>query len=252
MKKYKKWIASLLVAVLCLSLSGCKDLEEMRAEHAVWQEDGSILWNGCVYREVEDSSAWEKFGFVYDYITIYVTEEDVPVLLSDWFGEMVDVRAGGTVLSYCDYRYVEPDYHFYCREDAYDEMMAKMENGIDMTTYFYDYYDFDAGKSMTYYLTEEQANAIRRTLSAVMPIPEDEFEDTPVDNIYLSMCDDSHYFEQLYQLELYITDFRYCIKQDGYIYVVSLAYNSIFEEIWQPYNESNNGQMKDNPPSMVV
>jgi hypothetical protein len=52
MKNSKRWIALLLALLLCASLCGCTELETMRANHAVWQEDGSILWDGVVYREL--------------------------------------------------------------------------------------------------------------------------------------------------------------------------------------------------------
>ena len=50
MKTRKRWIALLAALMMCLSLCGCQELDDMRATHAFWQEDGSILWNGNVSR----------------------------------------------------------------------------------------------------------------------------------------------------------------------------------------------------------
>jgi hypothetical protein len=77
MKKSKRWIALLLALLLCTSLCGCRELEDMRATHAVWQEDGTILWDGVVYRELQNVP--EEYQH-YVNGTIFVTETDVPVL----------------------------------------------------------------------------------------------------------------------------------------------------------------------------
>ena len=91
MKKMKRWIALLVALLMCLSLCGCQALDDMRATHAVYQEDGSILWNDVVYRKLENVDQIDVLDVSYDYAWIYVTESDVPVLLINWFGEEFDV-----------------------------------------------------------------------------------------------------------------------------------------------------------------
>ena len=250
MKKYKRWIAILLASLLSLSLCGCQRLDDMRAEHGVWQEDGSVLWNGNVYRKLENTLSLEKFDFVYGRITIYVTEADVPVLLSNVFGTMMDVCADGTLLEYYDYRLLEGKRQLYCREDVYDEMVKTLADGVQLDTYYYYYYDYNREESLQYYLTEEQTNTIHRILTTVTPVPIKEFDGAIADEVHLYICDDSHRFEQDTDTWLCITESCYCIKTYDEIYAIPMKYNGIFTEIWKAYNEGI--YILEDPPSLVV
>lgn len=248
MKKYKKFLALLLAALLCLSLCGCVDLDAMRSEHAVWQEDGSILWNGAVYRKLENVVDMDEMEFSYSYVTIYVTQPDVPVLLSDTLGDPYDVFADGTILGYYDYRLAEVRYTWYCREDVYDETVAMLEKGVQLNTYCYYYWDSTQQLNVKYYLTEEQANAIRHVLATVTPVHSDGLEEPIMDEIYLYASDENHLFEQGAE-RLFITESGYCILSYEYVYVVPMEYNRIFDEIWKAYNES---VYVYTPPTIVV
>lgn len=250
MKKWKRWLVLALATVLCLSLCGCAELETMRAEHGVWQEDGSILWNGAVYRKLENTTAVEEFDFTYSYVTIYVTEPDVPVLLSTMFGEGMDVYAYGTILGHYDYRLAEGRTTWYCREDVYDEMVKELEGGIQLNTYFYYYYDYQKGESVKYYLTEEQANTIHRILTTVDPVPSKDFDEPREDGLYLYICDDSHRFEQDTDKWLCRTPSSYYIESFDEFYVVPMEYNGIFDEIWKAYDDGS--YVLDSPPSLVI
>lgn len=249
MNKYKKLLTLSLAIVLCLSLCGCVDLEGARASHAVWQEDGSILWNGAVYRELENTSSMEELDFSYSYITVYVTQPDVPVLLSDVFGDAYDVCADGTILNYYDYRTGENGW--YCREDVYDEMVATLQNGVKLNTYCYYYWDSNKQMSVPYYLTEEQANTMHRILATVDPVFDNElYYESMIDELYLYVGDSAHLFEQEAEKRLYITESCYCIESFDCIYVVPVEYNQIFAEIWKAYNESM--YVMEVPPSIVI
>lgn len=250
MKKWKRWLVLALATVLCLSLCGCDELETMRSEHGVWQEDGSILWNGAVYRKLENTLSMGEFDFTYSYVTIYVTEPDVPVLLSTMFGEAMDVSADGTILEHYDYRLVEERTTWYCREDVYDEMVKKLENGVTLNTYCYYYWDFDRGKNVPYYLTEEQANTMHRILATVDPVLSADFDEPIEDELYLYVTDENRMFEQGTDKWLCITQSRYCIESFDEIYVVPMEYNAIFDEIWKAYDDRMH--VRDYPPSMVI
>lgn len=249
MKKWKRWIAVALATLLCFSLCGCSELEQMRAEHAVWQEDGSILWNGAVYRELELNDSNRELDFAYDYVTIYVTEPDVPVLLSEMFGDGMDVCANGTLIKFYDYRN-DYRYKLYCREDAYDEMVNKLENGVNMNTYLYYYWDYDRQESVPYYLTEEQSYAIHTVLTTVIPVPIEDFSELIEDELYLYICDDSRLFEQDTGKWLSITESRYCISLYDEIYAVPVEYAAIFTEIWKAYDDSI--YVLEDPPGIVI
>ena len=250
MKNWKRWLVLALATVLCLSLCGCDELEIMRANHAVWQEDGSVLWNGAVYRKLENTTAMEELGITYSYVSIYVTEPDVPVLLSQMLGDDMDVCADGTMLEYYNYRLAEGKTTWYCREDVYDDMVKKLENGVTLTTYFYYYWDYDKEESVRYYLTEEQANTIHRILTTVVPVPSEDFDEPMEDGLDLHICDDSHRFEQVTDKWLCKTQSGYYIESFDEIYVVPMEYHNVFEDIWKAYNNSND--MLDYPPSVVI
>lgn len=248
MKKWKRWLAFVLATLLCLPLCGCQALEDMRAVHAVWQEDGSILWNGAVYRKLEFGGSDPELDVSYDYTTIYITEPDVPVLMSEVFGDGMDVCANGALLEYYDY--AEGGYVLYCREDVYDQTMAYLENGIKITTYYYEYYDYEAQQSMPYYLTEEQKNTIQRILATAMPVLYDDMDEDWVDCFALYGCDDSHMFGHGVEMWLGVTESRYFIEMGECIYYVPMAYNEIFAEIWKAYDDGI--YIMNYPPSVVI
>lgn len=250
MKKWKRWLVLALATVLCLSLCGCEELEIMRAEHAVWQEDGSILWNGNVYRKLENVENVDVLDISYDYAWIYVTEPDVPVLLSTWFGEEFDVCGNGTLLERYDYRLAEDKTVWYCREDVYDETAALLEKGIEMTTYFYEYYNYSTDDFERYYLTKEQSEAVNTVFATVESEFAAVFEEPFIYEIDFYACDDSHRFESDVEMYMYKTEFGYYLEYDYLVYVVPEEYHDIFDGIWRAYL-TNEGTL-DAPPSMVI
>lgn len=74
----------LSVLLLCSVFTGCDELDRMKNAHAVKKENGNILLNGNEYKYVPLASRTSLFNF--DLVAsseIYVTEPDVPVLLSE-------------------------------------------------------------------------------------------------------------------------------------------------------------------------
>lgn len=248
MKTCKRWIAVLLAVLMCLSLCGCQALEDMRAAQAVYQEDGSILWNGQVYRMLGDTASRGDIYIVGDNQNVYVTQKDVPVLLSEFFGEPYDVCADGTLLE--SYTW-DGGYIMYCREDVYDATAEYLKNGFQLDTYFYSYYDEETYDGNNYYLTEYQTNAVNDVLANVIPAPLETYEDEAIwDSLYLNGCDESHRFSQNYLMDLWITEDGYFLVVEEDVYPVPEAYNGIFNDITKAYVES----MGDwsGPPTYVV
>lgn len=247
MKSCKRWIALFVALMMCLSLCGCQVLEDMRAAHAVYQEDGSILWNGNVYRQLANVELRDEINMVYEYQTVFVTTADVPVLLSDLMGEQYDVCADGTLL---ESNYWNEGYTLYCREDVYEETAACLQNGIEIDTYYYGYWN-EEDEYVNYYLTEYQANTVNDVLTTVMPSAYEEYEDVGIWNsLYLSGCDESRRFSKDYLLDLWITESGYIIIADEGTYLVPEAYNPIFNDITKLYVEAMG--YWDAPPSYVV
>ena len=80
MEKTKKMICILcLICLLLPLLCGCKELDEMRAKQAFYDENGNILWNGAVYKQLPQGEYFQPHTSYEN--RVYVTEPDVPVLL---------------------------------------------------------------------------------------------------------------------------------------------------------------------------
>ena len=160
MKRVKKIVALLLCMAFCLPLCSCKELDDMRAQHAILQEDGTILWNGQVYKELP--TLQRELMLEEDENWISVTLPDVPVLLSERFDEFTAISMGdGVILLDYDSEW----YSYYCRADRYDELVAAMEADAPMTGYCYSYSSIKDGKMENYTLTDEQVAAVRAALA---------------------------------------------------------------------------------------
>lgn len=237
MKKCKRWIAVLLISVMCLSLCGCQDLEDMRAAHALWQEDGSILWNGDVYRLIENVP--ESHGILYGMREVYVTEADVPVLLSQMMGNRFDVTANEVILSLNGW---DGGRAFYCREDRYDFMAEHLRN-LELVAYYYTYwfYDADAGsREEYYYLSEVQGNTINRLINTlVFTVLDEDFYYSFDENdfsVVLGKCDDEHLFGEDYIMEIVRKNGQfYLVTPDNYFAQVPSKYDDIMKTIVSVY-----------------
>lgn len=193
MKKNTKFLVLLLAMLLmCLCLTGCDELDEMREIQAFWTTQGStdsITYNGVEYKKLPGynnpnpmyNSQYSKY--------IYVTDRDVPVLLSSRFSDIMDVSDDENFISgYCyttDYyyseSYVSPDSEaVYCKSDIYDEVVEKINAGIEYTNYGFGYYYWDE-KEMTdiweyYYLSSDETDAVNKVIENVEPITNSEID----------------------------------------------------------------------------
>ncbi len=196
MKKIFKISALILaVVVMCLSFSGCSELDDMREAHATWTEKGntdSITYHDEVYRKIDCSENLYPAFSNSNWDPIYITEPDVPVLLSQElcvelqlskdenfiYGYLYDqyeteynpvYTTVGFLYESMGYRSGEGTNVIYCKESLYDEVSKKVEKGVNFTTYGYEYWYFDE-KTLEdkYYkctLTAEEAKIIDEVLS---------------------------------------------------------------------------------------
>lgn len=180
MKKWKRLLVLLMTVALCLSLCGCRELDDMKARHATWMEDGNILWNGHTYIPLYNTFDEENYAFVEelnfnDSEVIHITKPDVPVLLSETMGTNGYTGAGGLLVEVN--RYV-PSIHadmeytntVYCRADMYSWTMDALQNGYEIQEYGYYYYDYDTGEEKRGTLNAAQQQAIETVLNTVDPI----------------------------------------------------------------------------------
>ncbi len=237
MKKCKRWIAMALVSVLCLSLCGCQKLDDMRAVHAVWQEDGTILWNGDVYRQLEDVPESLQF---YNDQTVMVTEPDVPVLLSDLLGDGFTVDENGVLMHNWHWDGGET---WFCREDKYEEMAAYFRLEVELDTYFYAYWPEKNGqaKETYYYLSDEEKDAIDTLLNTLDFDEVGDFFDYPFERtefgVALGRCDGKHLFAEHYVVEIVSKQEGYYLFSGGMLASVPTPYNALFEQIVAEYYE---------------
>lgn len=186
MKKMKRILAVVLSVVLCLSLCGCRELDEMKANHATWMENGNIQWNGHTYIPLYSTDEMVYYEYVEDLNwddseVIHVTNPDVPVLLSSTLGTNGYTGADGLLLEVNRYamppsisvndtlEYAYKNY-VYCRSDVYNWTVEALQSGYDIQEYGYYFYDYDNGEEKRGTLTDAQRQAIEDVINNVTPI----------------------------------------------------------------------------------
>ena len=177
MKTIKRVGLFVLVLTLCLNLSGCLALDDLRAHQGFWQPDGSIRWGEQYYRLLPDCEELRPtFSYEFGAPQVSVTDPDVPVLASAVMGEKFDISEDELFLEGGNGFDVWDDsipYPLYCREDKYDEVVSRIEKGFEPEIYFYTYdvyneeeYTFE---EKYYDLTEAEVDAVRYVFTEVIP-----------------------------------------------------------------------------------
>lgn len=168
MKKCMRIITlSLVLVMLCTSLSGCKALDSLKDQQAFFTVEKTILWNDTEYRQLPYSEYMRPTN---EWEIIYTTESDVPVLLSPFFGSESYVCNDGRILL------VSSDYGeslYYCCVEEYDSVVANIEKAAmgtleyDSYRYMYDEYDengyYVGGRERI--LTDDQMIMLEKALS---------------------------------------------------------------------------------------
>ena len=163
-KQVKCGLVLVLVLVLLCSLCGCKALDEMRKQQVFLGDSGEIFWNGSIYKPLPYN---EYLAVDTDFETVYVTNKDVPVLLSSLFFEKT--------LEICtDRRFLlemDEEYIYYCQASAYDAICARLELPFEaeILCYWYSEYNDDYFDYKPYTLTDEEAAAINQVKQTTEP-----------------------------------------------------------------------------------
>ncbi len=160
MKKIKRILAALILCVLAFSLAGCAELDEMKARHAVWLEKNeTIQLNGATYRRLEPSAMLEVWDAK---DVVFVTNEDVPVLLSKQYGERMSIGESGILLE--SYEWVGDCPAIYCHTDHYESVKNQIVYGPTLSEVLYNYWD-DEGNNMEYRLSPQEIAAVEAILA---------------------------------------------------------------------------------------
>ncbi len=168
---WKRLFAATLCLFLLIPLAGCDALDEMRANQAFSLGYGEILWNGDIYKVLPENKYFNPI--ISGERTLCLTEEDVPVLLSDTIYL--------THLGVSDDEVLLRSYASqgtYCRADQYDALAERLTQPFvaEELCFQYGYYDYENDKYVEGFhtLTPTQSHAVNEVTTTVTPWTLDE------------------------------------------------------------------------------
>lgn len=155
-------IAALLLCVIALSCAGCVELDALRACHGIWKDEAqtTLELNGETYKKLPTNNYFEIWEYANE--NVFVTTEDVPVLLSEQFGTRMNLSKDHIIME--GYWNEMDQSAYYCRADKYDEVVKQMVEGVSLDLMIYSFWSFETGEDATYTLTAEQKNAVETVL----------------------------------------------------------------------------------------
>lgn len=233
---WKRGAALLVILLLVLGLCGCDALDAMREAQTQYGEDGSILYKGVAYMLLPESEYLSPEYEVWE--EIYVTDPDVPVLLSQAiYIERLAVSLDGNFLISMS------DQAVYCREELYDSVFDQIVNGFEVAAMQYEYsvYDEEVGihRRQTYTLTQEQWDTVYEVLETVEPV--EVGRDWSINGqwyLYLYECSQDGFFKKG-AMELVASENSYTLMlEDGeqtLAYLIPTEYKAVFAQIISTY-----------------
>lgn len=190
--RMKKLVSLLLIVLFVLSLCGCT-MDSIKESRATWiDKSKTIDWQGEEY--VLLAPSYEDIQPILDYESlVYVTDEEVPLLLQTILGENMHVSLDGKFLVGWEW--------VYCRKDCYSEMLQCLEAGADMDGYCYEYWD-ENNSNAYYQLSDSEVQKLNDILVQMTPDSKvaDEFYDAEevVWLLDVEMCSDDMLFRSIF------------------------------------------------------
>lgn len=190
MKKKIRVLALFASLILvCLSVTGCNAIDEMRENQAFYIEPSGVELRGTVYMPLPQNEYFTPFKRDENTV-IRITKRDVPVLLSSHYGDYASLYNDGEIL-YSNYMDT-----YYCRVDKYAHYNSVLSSPFEPTGYCYTYYVLNTDTleyiEHLYQLTAKQVNAVDEILATVTPAVQDEDVNYTYDYfIELNACDDT-------------------------------------------------------------
>ena len=235
-RAWKRCVALLLILLLTLGLCGCDALDDMRKAQMQLDENGDVVFEGIRYQRLPEGEflSPEYSGLQY----IFITEPDVPVLLSQILCEtMMAISEDGNFLVDMENGVC------YCREELYESVFDQIMNGFEVAAMQYDYgcYDEEEGmyRQMAYTLTQAQRDAVYEVLETVEPVAVG--QDWYINGqwyLYLYECSQDGFFKKE-AVELVVGEDSYTLIQENgdktLAYLVPSAYKTVFEQIISAY-----------------
>lgn len=229
MKKYLKIVlAFCLIFVLSAFLCGCADLDGLRARQGFYKSEDTVIFGDTEYKYLTTRDTEMEPFYSDNTERIQITEEDVPVLLIDMFGDSARISE--------DKKFIGTDSALYCRTDCYEEMEERLKIGFIPDTYCYQYFVPTTGKASYYILSDAEKDAINNLVASVeaTTLP-DGVSITPLHQVRLFLCSKDLLFRTA-SFQIFVTDNStyYLIDQTEsgrLIYTVPDHQKSIFEGI---------------------
>lgn len=138
-KMLKKSLALLVLLSLSLTFSSCSVLDDLKEKHAVFtnEEQTEIEYKGNLYHPLEDVPIDISVLVKYDWLNL--TEKDVPVLLSSFYREHVDITHDESLIIVLD----RENGDVYCKDDVRERISETIKTDKFDNTYalFEDYYN---------------------------------------------------------------------------------------------------------------
>lgn len=165
MKKLRRALCLIAVLAMCLSLCGCSILDDLRQMRAEMTSDGTIrLYDGTEYKPLPQCE--ELSPSFSEYSEVYTVAEDVPLLLTTvLYEDYLDKSDDGKFLV----TYSEAGAVYYCRADAYDSVLARIQNGFTPDLCCYWCYDFENMEDVCYTLTQKQLDLLNQVVATQKP-----------------------------------------------------------------------------------
>ena len=228
MKKFIRFVS--LLVLLCVCLSGCSYLDELRATRAVVTEDGTIrFFDGAEYKLLPESKYFDPA--LGDPTPIYAAkDDDVPLLLIADIGTYGYRSQDGQIL---EMHFPGPS-QYYCRADSYDRMAERIQQGFVPEVYAYSYYDRKTNSDQFYTLTAQQAEALEAVLATQEPyqLPSNA-KLTYLYSVRLYQCSRDFLFRK-YAVLIFYNEGKYYLRDtDSLIYDVPQELNLVFDAIME-------------------
>ncbi|MBR5539979.1 MAG: hypothetical protein IKU56_01190 [Clostridia bacterium] len=251
MKKSVRILSSVvLVCLLCTMLSGCQALEDARAAQGFWVDEGQRFRLGdSEYIRLPESEALELLYVEYDdeVSDIYVTTEDVPVLLASGYGVAFTPSSNGRLCvpaSEYEDRWSEMSTGIFCRSEYYQTLVQQLGKGFEPVGYCCVYWEWDdelyTYKERLYRLTAEQTAAMDVMLESERTYLPDMAEPSYDYSIDLNFCSEDMMLQK-FAVELCCADNSYFLLGEDFdqewVIQVPMQYAEIANALLKPVRE---------------
>ena len=203
MKNIKKLICVLICIIICFSLCSCGAIDNLRSRQAYYDKDMNIVLGDVIYKQLPPCDDFSPNVAYTD--SLYLTTEDVPVLISVFSGNCPDLSE--------DKLFIQNSDIYYVREDLYNGIADRIMSGNYFEGYAFEYTYFEYNEELDDVISDSDYKMLdNETYLAVMDILTNYQPETAdaalldqyiVTNLFLTSSD--YYFTK-YATTIYKTD----------------------------------------------